>query len=214
MRTIKLLSSIALLVILSLACSSSSDSGSAPSCESLTTATDNAAVAYANATSSNQVQLCNAYKTALQNEINGCGDEFGDLQATLNDLSDCTIGPINSSIISVKVGQSLRTYETNVTVRTVGPNREIKAYDNVSATDYIFFTIPIETIGTNKISNFNLHLLSSDYNILPVDEGGISSSNITTNSNTAINGTFYGYVTSLTTGADLDLTQGTINISL
>ncbi len=215
MKTIKILSSFLLILIFTLACSSSSSSdGDAPSCANLAAATDAAEVAFNNATSSNQEQLCNAYKTALQNEINSCGDPSGDLQARFNDLSDCNVAPINQSVITVTVGTLVKTFETNITVTTVGPNRQIRAYDNASVTDFIYFTIPVGTTGANKISDFNIHLLSSDYNIMPVDEGGIWSSNITVNSTTAINGTFSGYVTSPTTGADLDLTQGTINVVL
>jgi hypothetical protein len=212
MRTIKLFSCIALLTILSIACSSSS-SDSAPSCDSLANATDAAQAAYLTATASNQEQKCNAYKTALQNEINSCGDEFGELQAIIDDLGDCSITPINNKVITVTVGTLVKTFETNVTVTTVGPNKQIRGYDNASATDYIYFEIPVGTTGSNKISNFNLHLMTSDYNVLPVDEGGIWSSNITVNSAVAINGTFYGYVTSPTTGADLSLTSGSININ-
>ncbi len=213
MKTIKFLSSVLLLSIFTLACSSSSDND-APSCDSLADATDAAAEAFFNATTSNREQLCNAYKTALDNEINSCGDPSGDLQDTFNDLGDCMIGSVNSSVISVTVGSVVKTYETNVTVTTVGPNLEIRANDNASATDNIFFKIPVGTTGSNKISNFNLRLLSSDYNPLPVSEGGNWMSNITVNSATTITGTFFGIVTSPTTGADLDLTQGTINISL
>ena len=117
-------------MVLSLACSSSSDSTPAPSCQNLTDATDAAQAAYINATSSNHAELCNAYKTALQNEINACGDASGDLQATINDLGDCTITSGNS-VISVQVGSLVKTFETNLTVTTVGPVKKIRAYDNM-----------------------------------------------------------------------------------
>jgi hypothetical protein len=213
MSALKLISSITLLVFLTFACSSSSSDSAAPSCENLSNATDAAQAAYITATASNQEEKCNAYKTALQNEINNCGDELGDLQAIIDDLGDCTITPVNNKVITVTVGTLVKTFETNVTVTTVGPNRQIRGYDNASATDYIYFEIPIGTIGSNKISNFYIHLLTSDYNITPVDEGGNWSSNITVNSASAINGTFYGYVTSPTTGADLSLTSGSVNIN-
>lgn len=83
-----------------------------------------------------------------------------------------------------------------------------------ASNDYIYFEIPVWATEFGKISNFNIHLISSDYNITPVDQGGNWSSNISLNSATTITGTFYGYVTSPTTGADLDLTQGVVSISL
>ena len=216
MKTFKFIVVTLSLAILMVACSNS-ESNPTPqtSCQSLTATTNAAEVAYNNANSSNLSALCNAYKTALQNEINGCGDANGDLQGIVADLGDCTVTPTNR-IISVAVGTLVKTFETNLTVTTVGTTRQIRAYDNMpgASSDYIYFEIPVGATGSNKISNFNLHLISSDYNITPVDEGGIWSSAITVNSSTVINGTFYGYVTSPTTGADLSLTQGTINISL
>ncbi|MFN8273668.1 MAG: hypothetical protein U0X58_02190 [Flavobacteriaceae bacterium] len=173
---------------------------------------DVASEAYDNATSSNYVSLCNAYKNALQNEINACGDPDGDLQNIIDNLGDCGSTPAPS--VTVTVGTLEKTFETNRTVTVVGTTRKIKVYDNVNNSDFVYFEIQQGATGVNKINNFNIHLISSDYNPMPVDEGGNWTSNITTNTTTKINGTFSGYVTSPTTGADLSLTQGIININL
>ena len=208
MKTIKFLASITLLVLLSLSCSSSDNS--TPSCDDLATTTDAAEEAYS---SSNTVQNCNAYKTALQNEIAACGDPDGSLAAAVNALGDCSV-PQNNGVISVRVGSYTKTFETNITVTTVGANRKIKAYDDIQSSDFIEFEVQQGATGANKVLNFNLHLITSDYNPMPVADGGNWTSNITVNSTTAINGTFYGYVTSPTTGADLDLTLGNIGVIL
>lgn len=211
MKTIKFLASITLLVLLSLSCSSSDNS--TPSCDDLAAATDAAEQAYIGSTASNHNQLCNAYKTALQNEIAACGDPDGSLQAAVTALGDCSV-PQNNGVISVRVGSYTKTFETNITVTTVGANRKIKAYDDIQSSDFIEFEVQQGATGANKVLNFNLHLITSDYNPMPVADGGNFTSNITVNSTTAINGTFYGYVTSPTTGADLDLTLGSIGVNI
>lgn len=208
MKTIQFLGSIALLVLLSLSCSSSDNS--TPSCDDLIAATDAAQQAYASA---NTVQNCNAYKTALQNEIAACGDPDGDLAAAVTALGDCTV-PQNNGVISVRVGNYTKTFESNITITTVGANRKVKAYDDIQSSDFIEFEVQQGATGVNKVLNFNLHLITSDYNPMPVADGGNFTSNITVNSTTAINGTFYGYVTSPTTGADLDLTLGQIGVNI
>lgn len=208
MKIIKFLASITLLVLLSLSCSSSDNS--TPSCDDLATTTDAAELAYSG---SNTVQNCNAYKTALQNEIAACGDPDGSLAAAVTALGDCSV-PQNNGVISVRVGSYTKTFETNITVTTVGANRKIKACDDIQSSDFIEFEVQQGATGANKVLNFNLHLITSDYNPMPVADGGNFTSNITVNSTTAINGTFYGYVTSPTTGADLDLTLGNIGVIL
>jgi hypothetical protein len=269
MKTIQFLGSIALLVLLSLSCSSSDNS--TPSCDDLIAATDAAELAYLSAntaencnayktalqneiaacgdpdgdlaaavtalgdctgqttncnqyiaataaaqqayTNSNTSQNCNAYITALQNQIANCGDTNGSLQVIVNSLGNCSV-PTNSGVISVRVGGYTKTFESNITITTVGANRKVKAYDDIQSSDFIEFEVQQDATGANKVLNFNLHLITSDYNPMPVADGGNFTSNITVNSTTAINGTFYGYVTSPTTGADLDLTLGQIGVNI
>lgn len=49
-----------------------------------------AQTAFQNATDQNYTQLCNAYTTALQAQINACGDPDGELQIMIEDLGDCS----------------------------------------------------------------------------------------------------------------------------
>ncbi len=212
MKTIKLISGILLLTALFFSCSANNDSPL--SCEEATAATLLAEQAYDNATSTNHDDLCNAYKTALQTQIGSCGDASGALQTIIDDLGDCTLTPAGNGVITVTVGTLVKTFETNVTVTTVGSIRKVRAEDNMSSSDFIYFEIQQGATGPNSISNFNIHLISSDYNPMPVVDGGNWSSNITVNNTTNINGTFFGYVTSPTTGADLDLNLGSINVQL
>lgn len=211
MKTLKLISGIAFLVILSFSCSSDNNTPQ-PNCDEIIAQTLAAQNAFNNVTAANHTELCNAYKVALQNQINSCGDPSGDLQDIIDDLGDCIL--VVTPSVTVTVGTLAKTFETNLTVTVVGTTRKVKVYDNVNGTDFVYFEIQQGATGSNIISNFNIHLLSSDYNPMPVIDGGNWLSNISVNSLTKISGTFYGYVTSPTTGADLSLTQGSIDINL
>lgn len=217
MKKLQLISSVLFLAIIALSCSSSDgDSTAVPpaqTCAEASTQTAAALQAFDNATNENYGTLCAAYKAALQNQITVCGDPLGTLQDIITDLGDCTLTPAAPSV-TVTVGTLVKTFETNRTITTTGTTRKIKVYDNVNDTDFIYFEIQQGATGANVISNFNIHLLSSDYNPTPVSDGGNWTSNITANTATTITGTFFGYVTSPTTGADLSLTQGSITINL
>jgi hypothetical protein len=211
MKILKLISGVAFLVLLSFSCSSD-NSNTQVNCEEISAQTLASEDAFNNATAANHTELCNAYKAALQNQINSCGDTSGDLQAIIDDLGDCILAATPS--VTVTVGTLAKTFETNLTVTIVGTTRKVKVYDDVNGTDFVYFEIQQGATGSNIISNFNIHLLSSDYNPMPVIDGGNWTSSITTNTATKITGTFFGYVTSPTTGADLSLTQGSVNVNL
>lgn len=215
MKKLKSITAFALFSIAILSCSSDNDNNTPTpdtSCQNAATATATAAQAYAEATPANFAARCVAYKSALQAQISACGDASGELQLTIDDLGDCSVNT-NTGVITVTAGSSVRTFETNITTTLVGTTLHVRADDDVNS-DYIEFDIQQGAIGNDVLSNFNIHLISSDYNPLPDAEGGNWSSNITVNSATEINGTFYGYVTSPTTGADIDLNLGSIDINL
>jgi hypothetical protein len=58
------------------------------SCGTAENAATTAAAAYNNDTTN--TSLCNAYKTALQNQINACGDVDGSIQTIIDGLGDCS----------------------------------------------------------------------------------------------------------------------------
>ncbi len=102
MKRLKLVSTVLLLTLLSLSCSSDSDS--APSCEDAVSATLAAAQDFESATNENFTELCEAYKQALQDQITACGDTTGDLQTILDGL-DCTV-PTTTGTLSVNLGSA------------------------------------------------------------------------------------------------------------
>lgn len=210
MKSIKFLSSILLLAFV-LACSSSSDSDSAPSCESLVEATDAAQAAYLTATPSNQVARCNAYKTALQNEINGCGDESGDLQNLIDGLN-CTASTTTGTL-SMNLGSAPLVFD-EITVTTTGTTRHIHGEKSNTTSYEIDFDVEVGQTGANKINNFQLRVFSHTYTpMIPSAFGNDWASNITVNSSTSVVGTFHGELESATATNIQDLLSGVINIT-
>lgn len=59
-------------------------------CITSTTALANATTNFDDVTPENYEVQCNAYKLALRNQKESCGDESGEIQKILNKLSDCT----------------------------------------------------------------------------------------------------------------------------
>lgn len=214
MMKLKLIVATVLVGVSLLSCSSDDGGNSVDtSCEEATSATLSAAQAYSNATDAEIVAKCIAYKAALETQIEVCGDTSGALQLIINSLGDCseTTNPISGSI-TVTTGTLPQTFNMNISITPNGTTNHI--YAEKSSGDYIEFDLAVGASGTSAIQNFNIHLMSSDYNPLSVDEGGNWTSNITLNSDTKITGTFNGYVTSPTTGADIGLTSGMINLDL
>lgn len=211
MKNLRTLAS-AVIAVFFFGCSSNDDNNTPLSCEEASLATMEAAFAFSNATDQNLEQLCTAYKNALAAQIDVCGDANGELQDLIESLGDCQLN-VDAGVVSVTVGTLNKTFETDITVTTVGNIRKVTAYDDMTS-DWISFEIAQGATGSGAVQNFKIHLISSDYVPLPVDEGGNWASNITANNATNITGTFFGYVTSPTTGADLSLTSGVINVQL
>lgn len=210
MRTIKLISAIAFFMIMSLGCSSS-DSSSSSDCESLANATDAAELAYNNATTATLVEKCNAYKAALQNEIDGCGDPSGDLQTIINGLN-CTV-PTTTGTLSMNLGSASLAFDV-ITVTTTGTTRHVHGEKSDSTSYEIDFDVEVGQTGANKINNFQLRLFSQTYTpLIPAAFGNDWASNITTNSNTSIVGTFHGELANPGQTNAQDLLNGVVNIT-
>ena len=196
-------------MILSLGCSSS-DSNSATDCESLANATDAAEVAYNNATPATLVEKCNAYKTALQNEISGCGDADGTLQSIINGL-DCTV-PSTTGTLSMNLGSSPLSFDV-LTVTTTGTTRHVHG-EKSNTTYEIDFDVEVGQTGANKINNFELRLFSQTFTpLIPAAFGNDWASNINMNSGTSVVGTFHGELANPGQTSAQDLLNGVVNIN-
>ena len=88
-----LLASLFAVGMLFTSCTSSDDNNE-KTCEDRIQDSAEAAIAFASATDDNYVELCNAYKVALQLQIQDCGDSSS-LQETIDEvLGDCV--PVTS----------------------------------------------------------------------------------------------------------------------
>ncbi|MFN3752996.1 hypothetical protein [Flavobacterium sp.] len=207
MKRLKLVSTVLLLTLLSLSCSSDSDS--APSCEEAASATLAAAQAFQNATDENFPELCEAYKEALQDQITACGDTTGDLQTILDGL-DCTV-PTTTGTLSVNLGSAPVVFDV-ITVTTTGTTRHVHG-EKTNTTYQIDFDVEVGQTGTNKINNFQLRLFSQIYTpLIPAAFGNEWTNNITVNSSTSIVGTFRGEVVNAGQTSVQDMIGGVVNV--
>ena len=88
-------------------------------CESIMQATSVAQSAFQNASAENSASLCLAYKTALQLQIQACGDSGGNLQLIVDALGDCS-----------------SANPTDCDTVKLAANAAQTAYANASAEDY------------------------------------------------------------------------------
>ncbi|MEM5566206.1 hypothetical protein WNY78_13885 [Psychroserpens sp. AS72] len=105
----KKLNLIFCLVIVNLTfnCSSDSSDGDDPiDCTEATQAVATALSDFNDANELNYADKCNAYKTALQNLQQSCGDEGVDIQAIIDNLGDCTLvisNPTNEALMTANL---------------------------------------------------------------------------------------------------------------
>ncbi len=178
-------------------------------CLAATQNSSDALVAFDEATPLNYTERCNAYKAALENEINTCGDPNGSLQALIDSLGDCIVDtPPEGAEISVVVGTLLIEFDV-VEVVVNGTTLEVSGEDT-SAGYTIYFEVEQDATGVDIINaTFVIHLTSEFF---PSTQGFDDfTSEITENSTGTLIGTFNGLVTNAS-GADVSLTQGMINI--
>ena len=150
--------------------------------------------------------MCNAYKTALQNQINFCGDSEGNLQAIIDDLGVCSASTLFLTMGGVDVDFDI--------ISVVVEDNWIKI-DGVSSlleSYHLFIGLNPDEIGLSTFRAFELSTGMDAF--VPYIEGTSFDfeSEITTNSSDLIIGTFGGTVVN-SSGSGVDLTNGIIDIS-
>ena len=176
-------------------------------CETATTAANEAEAAYNEDTS--DANLCNAYKSALQNQISFCGDPNGSIQAIIDDLGDCS-STASTGTLSVTTGTLNIQFVANSAVLNSGVVFVNGNNTEQGANYFIEFEVPEGVTGVDVMQNFKLTLNGGEY--FPNTDGFDDFTNtITVNSSGVIQGTFGGIVTR-TDGADLSLSQGIVDL--
>lgn len=172
-------------------------------CELAMEATAIAAVNYSNATAENHAQTCNAYKVALQNQIEACGDENGALQAIINGLGDCTAPAEVDGTLTVTAG----SMPMNFTDLNVVKQNGLVKVSGASATGTytIYFEVAENATGADILQNFEIKLVSVHHPY----EG--FTSNVTVNTDGTLTGTFHGIVVNDDNGM-VELTSGNFNL--
>lgn len=180
-------------------------------CDNATTAANQAESAFNNAEDSNYSDLCNAYKSALQEKITACGDADGNIQNIIDGLGDCTQSTPNVEI-SLTAGTLPIEFDL---VNVIEEGGVLKVTGNTSAngaSNYeVYFEVTPGETGVDIInSTFYLTLTSTFF----PDTSGFDNftSNITTNYTDVLVGTFGGIVTNADNG-NLSITSGVIDIT-
>ena len=180
-------------------------------CDNATTAANQAESAFNNATDTNYTDLCNLYKSALQDKITACGDTDGNIQSVIDGLGECTqSSPVGE--ISLTAGTLPLVFDL---VNVVEDGGVLKITGNTSAngaSNYeVYFEVAPGDTGVDIInSTFYLTLTSTFY----PDTSGFDdfTSNITVNLSGTLAGTFGGIVTNADNG-NLSITSGLIDIT-
>jgi len=210
MKTLKLITAVSLFSPMIFSCSSDDNNTSPATCDEAIAASAAAAGAFDAATDENYVQLCNEYKDALEDQIDVCGDDSGDLQDIIDGL-DCTL-PTTTGTISLSVGSAPLVFDM-ITVTTTGTTRHVHGEISNSTSYEIDFDVEVGQTGADKINNFEIRLLSQTYTpSIPAVFGFDWASNITVNSATSVVGTFEGEVVNESETSAQELHDGVIDI--
>lgn len=180
-------------------------------CEDATLAAEEAQTAYENATEENLLETCNAYRIALENKIELCGDEDGAIQAIIDSLNCEEETPIETGgTITLTAGTMPYVFDI-VSVTQEGTLLKILGDRSEGTFDYtVYFEVEQGATGENVFQNFQLTLTSVFYPY--EDTPGFEFHNIVdVNSEGMLSGTFWGYVVNDDNGV-LNLTGGTFEI--
>jgi len=182
-------------------------------CSSATAAADVALSNLNNASIDQYTTFCMAYIMALENKIELCGDADGSIQSEIDAFENCENNQQPEVEISVTTGTLSIAFDL---VDVVIEGTTLKVSGQTSATNpyMIYFEVEQSTIGTNIINDqFVLTLSTSDPDYYPNTDGVDDfTSTISSNTTGTIGGAFDGIVTNAS-GADINITQGLINIT-
>ena len=167
-------------------------------CQEATENTQMSEIAFNEATDENYTELCEAYKTALENQILACGDTDGNLQMIIDNLGDCILDSemllvreIVFTDISGEVFTSAYSYQGNRLISITSSEGE--------STDYIYENDVLVRINETDANDNILDFTELSYN---TDGQLITYSTILIDAD-------QGYRTELTYNSDGTITQET-----
>ncbi|AEH02517.1 hypothetical protein [Lacinutrix sp. 5H-3-7-4] len=184
------------------------------SCDDATAFAEQAEIAYNN--NQDSVNLCISYKSALEELIDSCGDSTGEIQSIIDGLGNCEeddTQPVPVVEISLTAGTLPIEFDL-VEVVTVGNILQVTGETSAANNYSIYFEVEEGATGMEIINDtFVLTLSTTDPDYFPSTQGFDDfTSTITENGTGTLVGSFGGVVSN-SSGGDLSLSQGTINIS-
>lgn len=186
-----------------------------PTCEEATEEAEAAQLIYEEANPENPeefVLACNAYKEALQQQKEICGDENEEIQAQIDALGDCEGEADNNDVGTISLTAGTQEIEFDV-VEVVNVDGMVQVSGETSAENLytIYFEVPEAEEGEALLQNFEVSLTSTFY---PSDMEAPNNFVNTVETNTATNliGTFSGVVVNDDNG-QLEITNGNFELS-
>lgn len=188
--------------------SCSSDDDNTPNqCEVAISAAIEAKQTFDVATSENFVQACTAYRVALQNQQEACGDASGSLQAIIDGLGDCTdpSGNVDGQI-TVTAGTLNIVFDV-VNIAQEAGVLKVSGETSASNSYSIYFEVGVNAQGDDTFQNFEITLISTYYPLV-----GNFDNTVTTNTSGTLTGSFSGVVQN-NDGGQIGLTNGNFDLS-
>ena len=178
-------------------------------CEAASIVAAQAETAYNN--DNTNEDLCNVYKTALQNQMTTCGDATGSIQTIIDGLGDCNVTNQNNSILFVSMGGVDVDFDI---ISVVVEDNLIKVNGDSTffTSHHLYIEVNPDETGVNTFVTFELSTALNT--LVPYIEGTSwdFASEVTTNSTGILVGTFGGTVVN-SSGGGVDLTGGVIDVS-
>lgn len=177
-------------------------------CEEATQQVEEAQAAYENASTEDLFEACQAYRTALENQIEICGDEDGAIQAILDTLN-CEEGTPNTGTITLTAGTIPYVFDV-VTVTQEGTLLKVLGETSQGNDYFVYFEVEQGETGQDVFQNFQLSITS---NYFPnQNQPGFEFHNVVDiNSDGVLSGTFGGYVKNASNNL-LNITGGTFEL--
>ncbi len=154
------------------------------------------------------VQACNAYKLALEAQIDACGDEDGSLFSIIVGLGECT-PPEQPGPVQMNVNGEYKNFNTS-TVSVSGSTLNVLATD-IDTDDTFFFRVVLGQQGPNRLQDEFLVIESIGHNPQTAGDNPFIDE-VTTNVSGSLEGTFSGEMIT-DEGVVVVITEGVFSIA-
>ncbi len=180
-------------------------------CNQLEALTQTAFLNYQDANASNYAALCNAYRDALQDQINFCGDASGALQLLLDALGSCQTSN-SESYVKLVIDNAVRTFVFSPTNSDIDGNVYFNfCFENGSNSPYVYLSGNLNVYNQTGLVTI-IYRQADGTEYFNYTQNFPFTSNLIQNDSDGLKGTIYGVLQDEFNNA-LQLPLGIININ-